>query len=124
MGNESAPGLLRLYGQVSRSVLTRWAPYTALVRQQNELAPDDPRHGTTNGYGNLGCRCEACREAHRQNHNRYMKKVRESGQLLGDAAKHGTSYRYDVGCRCDECREAHNEKSRQTKARLRDEGRL
>jgi ribosomal protein L37AE/L43A len=23
----------------------------------------DPRHGTTNGYGNLGCRCASCREA-------------------------------------------------------------
>lgn len=24
------------------------------------LHPDDPRHGTTNGYGNLRCRCAAC----------------------------------------------------------------
>lgn len=23
----------------------------------------DPRHGTHNGYGNLKCRCDACREA-------------------------------------------------------------
>jgi hypothetical protein len=28
------------------------------------LAPDDPRHGTVNGYGNLGCRCQPCRDAH------------------------------------------------------------
>jgi hypothetical protein len=27
------------------------------------LAPDDPRHGTTNGYGNLRCRCQPCRDA-------------------------------------------------------------
>jgi hypothetical protein len=27
------------------------------------LEPDDLRHGTKNGYGNLGCRCEPCREA-------------------------------------------------------------
>lgn len=88
------------------------------------LPPDDPRHGTVNGYGNHGCRCEDCREAHRLNHARYMEKVRKTGQLAGNETRHGTSYRYDVGCRCDECREAHNEKSRRTKARLREEGRL
>ena len=27
------------------------------------LAPDDPRHGTDNGYSNLGCRCQPCRDA-------------------------------------------------------------
>ena len=34
--------------------------------------PDDPRHGTTNGYGNLGCRCERCTEAWRVRHLTYM----------------------------------------------------
>lgn len=24
---------------------------------------NDPRHGTSNGYGNLGCRCDLCRTA-------------------------------------------------------------
>ena len=37
-----------------------------------QLSPDDPRHGTANGYSNLGCRCAACREANRVNHARYM----------------------------------------------------
>lgn len=27
------------------------------------LPPGDPRHGTLNAYGNLGCRCDLCREA-------------------------------------------------------------
>jgi hypothetical protein len=27
------------------------------------LSPDDPRHGTDNGYTNYGCRCEPCRVA-------------------------------------------------------------
>lgn len=27
------------------------------------LSPDDPRHGTQNGYGNLKCRCEPCKKA-------------------------------------------------------------
>lgn len=84
------------------------------------MPDDDPRHGTPNGYGNLGCRCDKCKEANRLNHARYMARVRASGQLArGENVVHGTSYRYDVGCRCDECREAHNAKSRKTKARLR-----
>ena len=33
---------------------------------------DDPRHGTTNGYGNLGCRCDGCTEAWRVRHLTYM----------------------------------------------------
>lgn len=26
--------------------------------------PDDPRHGTENGYSNLRCRCDRCTDAH------------------------------------------------------------
>jgi hypothetical protein len=33
---------------------------------------DDPRHGTVNGYGNLKCRCDRCREAWRDKHYEYM----------------------------------------------------
>lgn len=84
------------------------------------LDPDSPAHGTVNGYGNRGCRCDACREAHRKSHSAYMKRVRETGELANGDVQHGTSYRYDVGCRCDACREAHNAKSRATKQRLRE----
>jgi len=89
------------------------------AREVVPLTPNDPRHGTTNGYGNLDCRCQPCTEAHRLNHNQYMAKVRQTRQLATADAQHGTSYRYDVGCRCDECREAHNAKSRATKQRRR-----
>jgi len=96
-----------------------------MPREREPIAEDDPRHGTPNGYGNLGCRCAPCREANRINHKRYIQKVRASGELASlDGAQHGSSYRYDVGCRCDPCREAHNAKSRQTKDRLRRQGRL
>jgi hypothetical protein len=27
------------------------------------MKPDDPRHGTANGYDNLGCRCPPCTSA-------------------------------------------------------------
>lgn len=30
------------------------------------LEPDDPRHGTTNGYRHHDCRCDACRLAHKE----------------------------------------------------------
>lgn len=84
------------------------------------LSPDDPRHGTQNGYGNLGCRCDRCKEANRLNHAAYMAKVRRTRHLAHGDVQHGTSYRYDVGCRCDDCRGAHNAKSRETKRRLRE----
>lgn len=32
----------------------------------------DPRHGTANGYNNLGCRCPECTEAWAVSHCRYM----------------------------------------------------
>ena len=31
--------------------------------EKTNLAPNDPRHGTINGYSTLGCRCNLCREA-------------------------------------------------------------
>lgn len=34
--------------------------------------PDDPRHGTENGYSNLDCRCVPCTEAHRIAHAAMM----------------------------------------------------
>lgn len=88
-------------------------------RMKTELGPQDPRHGTTNGYGNLGCRCERCREANRIAHAQYRRKAITEGRLVTEDVEHGTPYRYDVGCRCDPCRQAHNAKSRATKQRLR-----
>lgn len=35
----------------------------ARARRAATLAPDDPRHGTLNGYNNCGCRCDDCRQA-------------------------------------------------------------
>lgn len=34
---------------------------TARYHREHGLTPGDPRHGTLNGYGNLGCRCNDCR---------------------------------------------------------------
>lgn len=46
-------------------------PLTPEQRTQRRLdrqaafaaAPEDPRHGSHNGYANLGCRCDRCRAA-------------------------------------------------------------
>lgn len=35
----------------------------ATLYRRQALPAGDPRHGTMNGYNNLGCRCEACRGA-------------------------------------------------------------
>jgi len=34
------------------------------VPTRKPLTPDDPRHGTANGYTNHLCRCPPCRMAH------------------------------------------------------------
>lgn len=36
------------------------------MRVRGSLAPEDPRHGTTNGHDNFGCRCALCCYAHHQ----------------------------------------------------------
>ncbi len=41
-------------------------------RPYKPLAPDDPRHGSANGYGNLGCRCKPCCAANTAHHYTYM----------------------------------------------------
>ena len=79
------------------------------------LAPDDPRHGTANGYQNLGCRCDRCREAHRVAHLEYTHRAgrhRPYAVYLAERypgpPPHGTESRYGNPhrCRCDECRAA------------------
>lgn len=86
------------------------------MAKNTELAADDPRHGTTNGYGNLGCRCEACRAAHRASHAAYLARQRAAGRIIG---AHGSEVAYETGCRCEPCRTRHNERSREFKRRQR-----
>jgi len=49
------------------------------------LAADDPRHGT-NGYFNLGCRCDICRSAASRYHRSVYTKV-GIGSMEIDAGK-------------------------------------
>lgn len=103
------------------------------------LAKSDPRHGTANGYTNLGCRCERCRRAATEYHWRngtagYEKDTCECGGLKRPQSKRcmgchrravmagcGTVTGYGNGCRCDLCREASARARREYRARLAEE---
>lgn len=91
-----------------------------------KLAKGDPRHGTRNGYSNLGCRCESCRAVHSE----AMRERRHPGfggvldycecgtlkerrsetcrqcLLASVAATHGTESMYRLGCKCADCLDA------------------
>ena len=80
--------------------------------------PDDPRHGTTNGYVNLGCRCERCRTAWRV-YIRERRRARIAGEA-GEPKVHGTPSNYtNWRCRCDKCSQAWNEYNKGLRARHR-----
>jgi hypothetical protein len=70
------------------------------------LAPDDPRHGTDNGYRHHRCRCAACRAAHAEWHWE-ARELRDDQGLAADDPRHGRYSTYvNHACRCDACRAA------------------
>ena len=79
------------------------------------LAPNDPRHGSTNGYKNLGCRCAPCTTAWAAYLADYRRRKRTGGPVATtgptcDPAKaHGHSGYVNYGCRCDVCSAAKRE---------------
>jgi len=78
--------------------------------------PEDERHGTVNGYVNLGCRCDRCRGAQRDYCRDYTHRTgrrRPREQWLSERRtqaesrdNHGSETRYSRGCRCEPCRRA------------------
>jgi hypothetical protein len=58
-------------------------------REANRLAfyanPDDERHGTPNGYNNLGCRCTPCTAANTEYHLAYMRRSPEQRVKAADS---------------------------------------
>lgn len=55
-------------------------------------------HGTETTYAD-GCRCDACKNAHR----RHMRRP----ERAATRTDHGTPTCYSAGCRCEPCRSAH-----------------
>ena len=74
------------------------------ARERFQSDPDDPRHGTYNGYNNLGCRCDRCQAANAE-------KVAEgrARRLERPIPRHvhGTENGYrNYGCTCTRCKDA------------------
>lgn len=83
-----------------------------------KLTADDPRHGTANGYGNLKCRCQPCRDAHAEKCLERRKERVKRG-LAPDAIQHGTPNGYgNWGCRCTRCKKAWAQRSAESRAGL------
>lgn len=77
----------------------------------------DPRHGSGNGYSNLGCRCERCRRAWALTYQKRRERKRSEPTPV-DA--HGTVSGYSYwGCRCPKCTAVHNERHREQRSRQR-----
>jgi hypothetical protein len=86
-----------------------------------EAGDGDERHGTLNGYINVRCRCELCREANRV-YNAERRKARIGGEPIsdwgarrghtGEPREHNSSTYINWGCRCVECREDASRKRR------------
>lgn len=81
------------------------------------MNPDDPRHGTVNGYVNLDCRCQPCRDAHAAYCLKY-KRRRQSVALAADDPRHGKYTTYcNWSCRCQPCTDALTDHMRTYRAR-------
>lgn len=95
----------------------------AFARRQlidGRLVSPTGTHGSNNTYDNLGCRCEACVDAHREakRQRQAFRVARTKGN--GDVAPingHGVSTYTNWGCRCRACMDAHTRYCRQHKRR-------
>jgi hypothetical protein len=97
---------------VAPTELSRLArPPDSALAGRRVLAADDPRHGTLNGYTNLGCRCDRCRQANtiacRPRQEAWRRRRGIMPRKLGRT--HGLRSTYNAGCRCEPCRGAERE---------------
>lgn len=74
--------------------------------------PRDPRHGTPNGYSNLGCRCRRCREAQTE----YLR-ARGIGPYRTDPCPECGNPKTPVSARCRDCENAEREAPHGTESR-------
>ena len=84
---------------------------------RGKMLPGDPRHGTVNGYSNLGCRCDKCR-ASWASHQQTQRAKRAQRGLPASDPRHGKAVTYaNWGCRCQACKQAWAEYQRARPAR-------
>jgi len=84
------------------------------------MESNDPRHGTLNGYCNLGCRCERCKVPWVA-YNK-QRRVERAKLIQPDDPRHGKqSFYYNHSCRCDKCKAAHAKRHRELAAAKRQE---
>lgn len=85
----------------------RWCRFHHPTAIAFRADPDDPRHGSANGYGNLRCRCDRCTAAWAVYHGNYMHAHPEQREKHRDRGRTGTwgapvayladGYRTDTG---------------------------
>ena len=79
--------------------------------------PEDPRHGTFNGYSNLLCRCDSCKAAAKEV-NAIAKVERFTRPKTGKEHWHGTYNGYhNYNCRCGPCTAGNTIRSRELRIR-------
>lgn len=78
------------------------------------LPEGDPRHGS-NGYTNLGCKCDICRAANVQNTKRGRERRRKT--IDPNDPRHGDeNFYFNYRCSCDLCKAAHAAAARERRA--------
>lgn len=115
-------------GGVDASCVQRHNVYTrtSITAEGFLVVMSNIPHGTTGGYGNHKCRCDACKKAHRiaclSSNKAYRERnvargLTTQGKLRvrrpnGKEPSHGTYARYQWRkdpCRCEACRSANAE---------------
>jgi hypothetical protein len=80
------------------------------------LAPDDHRHGTTNGYSNWKCKCPLCRRAWADYVAVRARERRREAMGNYNSSVHGQLRTYNKGCLCGRCQEAFEQRQQDIKA--------
>lgn len=91
-----------------------------MTRKDVHITPGDgdPRHGTSNGYNNLDCRCVECQSAWAAYTATVLRKNRHAKSVDPNDPRHGTENFYtNYACRCPACRAIHAAYARNYNAR-------
>lgn len=119
MSQPSATAYQRALHKLSRLHRDEFADLLVAERLRMGMAAerDKLRCGTRSSYAH-GCRCDRCREAHREYSRERQHKRVKRGIGPGDP-RHGSIRGYAQGCRCDRCREANTAYHREYRKRRR-----